>query len=380
MDGKDFFAVVERKAQRDFTPEKLSDIEIELDEGTEAMLYGLVAVLYGHDGINALNDDLEVAETVSVASDHYMNDATFSDGVSDALMSFLSIDRDKHSVAQKSVYESLDAGDIDAALFRARHGLCHVSASMLSDAAKTAGAQDSRLRSGKLKHSSIVKGAIAKCTNLLVDALGEYVTPIEVKWQSEGSGVGDPEFVVSSGRNKDVSRPEWMKEPDLDMSGSIQQMIGAGLLEYDAYLSLLQWVKLRKLPYLPVVAPKKVEGGYDEFESSNSDILLCGIHQNDIVPIQVKNRVGARTAERYIPEMLFIDHNDLGIAEFGAETIVGDDGRSRKVRTTTINYGSIADKTLRMMASNNKPGRKKMMIYDTAFKRFDHKILPQLIK
>lgn len=96
---------------------------------------------------------------------------------------------------------------------------------------------------------------------------------------------------------------------------------------------MLEWLKFKKIPYVPVLAPPAIEEGDQtrvDGKNAHPDILLLGVGNGQIVPIQAKLSTNYNP-EEYIDEMLFLTVPDLALPVDTKKVIVpGERGRGPK--------------------------------------------------
>lgn len=179
--------------------------------------------------------------------------------------------------------------------------------------------------------------------------------------------------------------PEWMKAAkEFD---SPLQLVCSLYTELEALIALQEWVIDRKLPYLPIFTPYEFERGpltKDQEMNLHSDILLCCLQpdRNEVIPVQVKNRILESTRKEYHDGVVLVSNQDLGTRTAAASVIL--DGKKRRTgRRVTDTYGAILGHYLKARGTGSGKFRHKppkgdrqafTEILKPAFGHFDHEI------
>lgn len=140
--------------------------------------------------------------------------------------------------------------------------------------------------------------------------------------------------------------PDWMREID-DWHVPIHRL-AAALTETEALIVAQEWVMRRGLSYVPVVAPKHLEGGAvnrNAGKNPHADLLLCNIApgQNEIIPIQIKNTASPDKMRKYIDGMNFLTPQSLGLVSSKTHPIRQPGGFVRTGHRVTVEHGNILE-------------------------------------
>ena len=175
--------------------------------------------------------------------------------------------------------------------------------------------------------------------------------------------------------------PDWMRTIK-EWRTPLHRM-AAALTETEALLVAQEWVIRRGLPYVPVIAPKHLEGGNlnrDAGKKPHADLLLCNITpgKNEIIPIQIKNTIRPESVNRYIKGMHFLTPQSLGLVSSKNHPIRMPDGRVRTGHRVTVEHGKIIEAYYRCYGRGRKPSRAECGELDAlvapGFESLDHLI------
>lgn len=153
----------------------------------------------------------------------------------------------------------------------------------------------------------------------------------------------------------------------------------ASLTEMDTYIALQEWVIDRKLPLVPVIAPRSIEGGNQhrpkgDTKNYRADLLLLDLTKNDIIPIQVKNRITDAQAEEYFDGMAFVNPKSLGLKTYGHKPVTRASGVISTGDTVVTSHGQILSAWLNLQSSKAPKKANKLafaQMLEPAFRTFD---------
>lgn len=155
--------------------------------------------------------------------------------------------------------------------------------------------------------------------------------------------------------------PEWMREID-EWHVPIHRL-AAALTETEALIVAQEWTTRRGLSYIPVIAPKHLEGGAVNRhvgKNPHADLLLCNIEpgKNEIIPIQIKNTASPDKMRRYIDGMNFMTPQSLGLVSSKTHPIRQSGGFVRTGHRVTVEHGNILENYYQCYGMRrNKPSR-----------------------
>jgi hypothetical protein len=185
-------------------------------------------------------------------------------------------------------------------------------------------------------------------------------------------------YAVSAERGRMLRTPKWINE-HTDWDKALHYLTST-IEEIDVYLALHEWVIARKLPYMPIIAPSSIEHSNIKFANGSlrADVLLCGLHDNDIIPIQVKNKITQGEIDQYNDEVVLLDARDLSEPEISHPIVKGQDGSSHVGNAVTQKYGTVVTSFTDRHMPHSQQSKKVQPYLDTPFRWFDEKILPKV--
>lgn len=154
--------------------------------------------------------------------------------------------------------------------------------------------------------------------------------------------------------------PDWMKV--IDKWHTPLHRLAAALTETESLLVAQEWVIRRGLPYVPIIAPKHLEGGQvyrADRKNPHADLLLCNITpgKNEIIPIQIKNTIRSYSVNRYIEGMKFLTPQSLGLVSSKNHPIRMPDNKVRTGHRVIVEHGNIIEKYYGCYKSGRKPSK-----------------------
>jgi hypothetical protein len=228
-----------------------------------------------------------------------------------------------------------------------------------------------------------VKGSIGESRRTIVNLMQQYSGIVQVRQKYYE---GKPLDLQVETTRPNVLRviPDWLKE-STEKDKPLHRLCAA-LSELDVYFSLLEWVQINNLPYLPVYSPDAFEHG-DQIgpnkKNLRSDILLCSLASDEIVPIQSKSIHQHLHKEQYDGDnVVLISPQDIGCVK-SELAIVTVDGRNKTGWESVTTYGELMTSWLQFYREK-KPShgsRKKLHAsMQPAFEFFDREIKPKFKK
>jgi hypothetical protein len=274
---------------------------------------------------------------------------------------------DTHTIPKDKLADS-----VSESLETAKFSLLHGSARMLSRSISHMRARREKIAQGKTTVDAIVRENVSGNSKQLANDIGAYIFHIDVTSTHNGRILD----VQANGRKATQQLPSWLKY-QTEWDDTLSNMLGKGMLEFDAYFALLEWCIDRRLPMLPVITPDNLERArkFNGNGNTNSDVLLCNLQTNEIIPIQVKNSASSDVRNQYMEGMEFITPSILGISDIGSRPIRNVNGHIRTTSVTTTRYGALS--SAYMNKREKIPNKKKSSVspFQTAFKNFDHMFL-----
>jgi len=233
----------------------------------------------------------------------------------------------------------------------------------------------------KTKNAAHVVGALGQFSTTAALMMAAHVTTVSYRGTEAGRnfamhGIDTETMIVSHHFEVLPERPiSEAQEAEL----KFQEKVASTLLEVDAFLALNEWVRLHRLPYIPVIAPIAIEKGarkrMEDDRNPHADILLLGVGNSDIIPIQVKLRHKDYHKDEYIPEMVFLNSDEVAIQESAQVLLRDGEGPVRTGREVTSILGDITCSWVKYHRAPKgvKPRHKKTMQKKTnyAFRSFD---------
>jgi hypothetical protein len=373
MDGKEFF----EKVQHAQLYGDRGDTLAEVTHASSDQLHGMLSALYGEGQIEFVPTD-ETPESIVLAHDFIDEDKRTQ-----------ALARQYQQMQRKQLYasgnvrfqfktrqgdESASLGTdtltklVDEALVKARNEIVHDSTLILARSVVQAHTQQPKIAIGKLSHAKIAYDNIAGHNRRFSEHVGSNAFHIDVVSDSKGKTIE----VGAAPRKPMDNLPAWLSNRE-GWDNAVSTMIGHGMLEFDAYFALVAWCMDRRLPIIPVATPIGLESARlgEDYLNTNSDILLCNIETNDIVPIQVKNSTTAEKRNGYIPEMKFITPSLLGIQEIGQRIVKSKEGNTSLISVTTTHYGKLASEYMNRVERKGKTKKTADDPFQTAFRNFD---------
>jgi hypothetical protein len=201
---------------------------------------------------------------------------------------------------------------VEQALASARGNIVHNSTRILARSVVQIQKLQPKIAIGKSSVDRIVYDNIAGNGRNFARDVGQYAFGIDITSDQHGRVFN----IDAKPRKPTDNLPAWLSNRT-DWDDAVSNMIGHGMLEFDAYFALLEWCANRRLPLIPVATPHNLESAQlgESGLNTNSDILLCNLETNEIIPIQVKNNAHPEVRKKYIPEMAFITPTILGLQE-----------------------------------------------------------------
>ena len=174
--------------------------------------------------------------------------------------------------------------------------------------------------------------------------------------------------------------PEWLNDHhDWDEPF---HFLCSRLSEMDAYVALYEWCIDRGLPMLPIIPPTVIDEAMHPYVDGklNSDVLLCSLASNEVVPIQVKNTINQQTLDRYSDEVVLLSRVELGTV--ATEHVpVTDTDKSYTAHRSHTEHGALLVEFMRAYGnggakrSGKRPATPKI---NATFEMLDRKVLPKL--
>ncbi len=265
------------------------------------------------------------------------------------------------------------AAKVDDELTRVKHKLAWISTLMLAQTVDGISKRSTRINQGKRTVGAEVKEAVGRNKAGLVQELGNFAFIIAATSDHNGKVFQ----IDAQKRHNNQVLPKWLDTHN-KWDSAMQRIIGNGLLEFDAYFSLLQWSVDRGVPAIPIISPATLENAliFEGAKNTNSDMLLCSLSGNTVIPIQVKNKITPNRRAEYIDDMRFLTPVELSIYQTG-NRIVEQCGRKAVRPQTEIRYGALFSEVINGM-SGRSAKKSEARLLDKTYAHFDRMFLPEL--
>ena len=219
-----------------------------------------------------------------------------------------------------------------------------------------------------------IAGSIREASGTLQEAIEPHVVSARV------TKAGDL-YVVEQSESSPAPVPQWLSDKDR-LTESMDRFLHQRALETDCFLAVLEWVRVRRLPYVPVMSPSWAESGEinPQVRNVNSDIILCSVLTPDLCPVQVKRDFTWSTRRRYFEDMRFIGTEELGVVRrLGPKLVEHPQGRKRyDTEVTETDYGAVSAAWLELNQTRRHRPDDALAVLRPAFEYLDQAVYPKL--
>jgi hypothetical protein len=228
-----------------------------------------------------------------------------------------------------------------------------------------------------------VKGAIGESRRPIINLMRQYTGSVQVHQKYFG---GRPFDIEINTTRPNVFRiiPDWLSE-STEKDKPVHRLCAA-LSELDVYFSLIEWVQINNLPYIPVYSPDAFERGNQigpTMKNLRSDILLCSLASDEIVPIQSKSIHQKIHKEHYDDvNVVIISPQDIGCVRSEA-AIVSVNGRNKTGWESITTYGELMTAWIEFYRDKKQGHASKIKLHalmKPAFDFFEREVEPKFNK